>query len=72
MGKFSRLLVFVSEEGTLIQGVFGKSRQEQSFAAAERERISCHVQGQAALSPLHSSLSLLQASITHLRAEFVS
>lgn len=47
MGKFSRLLVFVSEEVRHIQGEFGKSRQEQCFPAAEKERISHHVHEQA-------------------------
>lgn len=40
MWKFSRFLVFVIGEASLLQAGFGKSRQEQCFAAAERERVS--------------------------------
>lgn len=40
MWKFSRLLIFVPEEVRLIRAGFGKRRQEQSFATAEREGVS--------------------------------
>lgn len=38
MWKFSRLLVFVPEGVRVFQAGFG-NRQEQCFAAAERERV---------------------------------